>query len=326
MKSKILSALRQSEGYISGQELCERFGVSRTAVWKGINQLKNEGYQIAAVQNKGYRLCGYPDSISRTELESRMYTKWAGKNLICLDSVDSTNDYIKKLAEEGAPHGTLAVADYQSGGKGRRGRSWVTPHGTAIAMSILVRPTLAPEKASMMTLVAGMAVAKSVREVTGLDVKIKWPNDVVINGKKISGTLTEMSMELGAIHYIVIGTGINANVTEFPDEIRDVATSLILEKGKKVDRAAIICAHMEAFEDFYDRFMKYGDMTLLREDYQELLANQNQQVRVLEPGNEYTGTARGIDELGQLLVEKEDGSLVKVYAGEVSVRGIYNYV
>ena len=326
MKSEILSALRQSEGYISGQELCERFGVSRTAVWKGINQLKNEGYQIEAVQNKGYRLCGYPDSISKTELESRMHTRWVGKNLICLDSVDSTNDYIKKLAEEGAPHGTLAVADYQSGGKGRRGRAWVTPHGSAIAMSILVRPQLAPEKASMMTLVAGMAVAKSVKEVTGLDVKIKWPNDVVIRGKKISGTLTEMSMELGAIHYIVIGTGINANVTEFPEEIQDIATSLILEKGEKVDRAAIICAHMEAFEDFYDRFMEYGDMTLLREDYQELLVNQNQQVRVLEPGNEYTGIARGIDELGQLLVEKEDGSMVKVYAGEVSVRGIYNYV
>ena len=326
MKSEILSALRQSEGYISGQELCERFGVSRTAVWKGINQLKNEGYQIEAVQNKGYRLCGYPDSISKTELESRMHTRWVGKNLICLDSVDSTNDYIKKMAEEGAPHGTLAVADYQSGGKGRRGRAWVPPHGSAIAMSILVRPQLAPEKASMMTLVAGMAVAKSVKEVTGLDVKIKWPNDVVIRGKKISGTLTEMSMELGAIHYIVIGTGINANVTEFPEEIQDIATSLILEKGEKVDRAAIICAHMEAFEDFYDRFMEYGDMTLLRGDYQELLVNQNQQVRVLEPGNEYTGIARGIDELGQLLVEKEDGSMVKVYAGEVSVRGIYNYV
>ena len=326
MKSEILSVLRNAEGYISGQELCERFGVSRTAVWKGINQLKNEGYQIEAVQNKGYRLCGYPESISKIELESRMHTKWAGQNLICLDSIDSTNDYIKKLAEEGAPHGTLAVADYQSGGKGRRGRSWVTPHGSAIAMSILVRPKLAPEKASMMTLVAGMAVAKSVKEVTGLDVKIKWPNDVVINGRKISGTLTEMSMELGAIHYIVIGTGINANVTEFPEEIKDIATSLILEKGEKVDRAAIICAHMEAFEDFYDRFMEYGDMTLLKEDYQELLANQNQQVRVLEPGNEYMGIARGIDELGQLLVEKEDGSIVKVYAGEVSVRGIYNYV
>ena len=326
MKSEILSALRDTEGYISGQELCERFGVSRTAVWKGINQLKNEGYQIEAVQNKGYRLCGYPDSISKIELESRMHTKWAGRNLFCLDTVDSTNDYIKKLAEDGAPHGTLAVADYQSGGKGRRGRSWVTPHGTAIAMSILVRPTLAPEKASMMTLVAGMAVARSVKEVTGLDVKIKWPNDVVIDGKKISGTLTEMSMELGAIHYIVIGTGINANVTEFPDEIKDTATSLILEKGEKVDRAAIICAHMEAFEDFYDRFMEYGDMTLLREDYQELLVNQDKTVRVLEPGHEYTGIARGIDEMGQLLVEKEDGSIVKVYAGEVSVRGVYNYV
>lgn len=326
MKSEILSALRDTEGHISGQELCERFGVSRTAVWKGINQLKNEGYQIEAVQNKGYRLCGYPDSISKIELESRMHTKWAGRNLFCLDTVDSTNDYIKKLAEDGAPHGTLAVADYQSGGKGRRGRSWVTPHGTAIAMSILVRPTLAPEKASMMTLVAGMAVARSVKEVTGLDVKIKWPNDVVIDGKKISGTLTEMSMELGAIHYIVIGTGINANVTEFPDEIKDTATSLILEKGEKVDRAAIICAHMEAFEDFYDRFMEYGDMTLLREDYQELLVNQDKAVRVLEPGHEYTGIARGIDEMGQLLVEKEDGSIVKVYAGEVSVRGVYNYV
>lgn len=326
MKSEILSALRDTEGHISGQELCERFGVSRTAVWKGINQLKNEGYQIEAVQNKGYRLCGYPDSISKIELESRMHTKWAGRNLFCLDTVDSTNDYIKKLAEDGAPHGTLAVADYQSGGKGRRGRSWVTPHGTAIAMSILVRPTLAPEKASMMTLVAGMAVARSVKEVTGLDVKIKWPNDVVIDGKKISGTLTEMSMELGAIHYIVIGTGINANVTEFPDEIKDTATSLILEKGEKVDRAAIICAYMEAFEDFYDRFMEYGDMTLLREDYQELLVNQDKAVRVLEPGHEYTGIARGIDEMGQLLVEKEDGSIVKVYAGEVSVRGVYNYV
>ena len=202
----------------------------------------------------------------------------------------------------------------------------MTPHGSAIAMSILVRSKMAPEKASMMTLVAGMAAAKSVKEVTGLDAKIKWPNDVIINGKKISGTLTEMSMEMGAIHYIVIGTGINANVTEFPEEIRDVATSLILEKGEKVDRAALICAHMEAFEDFYDHFMQYEDMTLLREDYQELLANRDQQVRVLEPGNEYTGIARGIDKFGQLLVEKEDSSIVKVYAGEVSVRGVYNYV
>lgn len=326
MKSEILSVLRNTEGYVSGQELCERFGVSRTAVWKGINQLKNEGYQIEAIQNKGYRLCGYPESISGTELESRLETKWIGKNLICLNEVDSTNDYLKKLAEEGAQHGTLVVSDYQSGGKGRRGRSWVTPHGTAVAMSILVRPKLAPDKASMMTLLAGMSVAKSVKKVTGLDVKIKWPNDVTVNGKKISGTLTEMSMELGAIHYIVIGTGINANVMEFPEEVKDIATSLAIEKGEKIDRAAIICAHMQAFEDYYERFMEYGDMRLLKDEYEEMLVNRNRQVRVLEPGNEYTGIARGIDELGQLLVEKEDGQIVKVYAGEVSVRGLYQYV
>ncbi len=325
MKSKILGALRENGGFVSGQELCERFGVSRTAVWKGIRQLKNEGYLIEAVQNKGYRLCEAPENITDIEIKSRLKTKWAGQNLTCLSEVDSTNNYVKRLAEDGAEHGTTVTADYQSGGKGRRGRTWVTPPGTAIALSTLIRPVLEPEKASMMTLLAGMAVVKAVRIVTGLNSQIKWPNDAVIDGKKISGTLTEMSMEFGAINYIVIGTGINANITEFPDELKATATSLILEMGEKVNRVAIICEYLKALEEYIDLFLQTKDMTLLLDEYHGMLVNKDRQVRVLEPGNEYLGIARGIDKDGQLLVEREDGSIETVYAGEVSVRGVYSY-
>lgn len=326
MKSKILNILRIKGDYVSGQELCEYFGVTRTAIWKGIRQLREEGYQIDAVKNKGYRLLESPDLITGVELGSRMDTNWAGGKLVYLDEVDSTNNYARKLAEDGVQHGTLVVADYQNGGKGRRGRTWVMPHGKAIAMSLIVRPDIRPEKASMMTLVTGMAVAEAIKKVTGLDTKIKWPNDIVINGKKISGILTEMSAEMDGINYVVIGIGINANFTEFPEELRETATSLQQQLGYPVDRGAIICMTMKIFEIYYERFMETQSMKGLAEEYQQMLVNLDRQVRVLEPGNEYSGVARGIDETGQLLVEKENGETVAVYAGEVSVRGIYNYV
>lgn len=326
MKSKILNILRIKGDYVSGQELCEYFGVTRTAIWKGIRQLREEGYQIDAVKNKGYRLLESPDLITDVELGSRMDTNWAGGKLVYLNEVDSTNNYARKLAEDGVQHGTLVVADYQNGGKGRRGRTWVMPHRKAIAMSLIVRPDIRPEKASMMTLVTGMAVAEAIKKVTGLDTKIKWPNDIVINGKKISGILTEMSAEMDGINYVVIGIGINANFTEFPEELRETATSLQQQLGYPVDRGAIICMTMKIFEIYYERFMETQSMKGLAEEYQQMLVNLDRQVRVLEPGNEYSGVARGIDETGQLLVEKENGETVAVYAGEVSVRGIYNYV
>lgn len=325
MKSKILSALRGQDGYVSGQELCERFGVTRAAIWKGIRQLKEEGYEIEAVQNRGYRLLTYPDTVSGAELKSRMKTKWAGRELVYLRTVDSTNTYAKKMAEDGAPHGTLVVADHQSSGKGRRGRGWVTAAGTTIAVSIVVRPQIRPEKASMLTLAAGLAAARGIEKTVGLPVQVKWPNDLVLNGKKLSGTLTEMSTELDGIHYVVIGTGINANITEFPKGLKEIATSLQIELGHPVDRGALICAYMEELEAYYDRFMQREDLSLLKEEYEARLANRNREVRVLEPDGAYTGIARGIDALGRLLVEREDGAVEKVYAGEVSVRGIYQY-
>lgn len=326
MKSKILNALRSRNGYVSGQELCREFGVTRTAVWKGINQLKEEGYVIEAVPKKGYCLVSSPDSVTEAELSSRMETTWAGRQVKCLETVDSTNNYARKLAEDGAVHGTLVTADCQEGGKGRRGRSWVTPRGSAIAMSLILRPDLPPSRASMLTLAAGLAVTAAVREVTGLDARIKWPNDVVVNGKKTTGILTELSTELEAINYVVIGIGINTNVEEFPEELQGTATSLHREAGHPVNRPQLICACMKAFEGYYEKFMERQNMSLLKEEYERVLANMDTGVRVLEPENEYTGTARGIDEMGQLLVEKEDGTVTKVYAGEVSVRGIYEYI
>lgn len=326
MKTDVLRMLKENDGYVSGQELCEKFHVSRTAVWKVMKQLEAEGYEIEAVRNKGYRLKMAGDILSCAELMSSINTEWAGKEVLYFDETDSTNTEIKKAAEKEAAHGTLAVADYQSLGKGRRGRSWTSPHGVGIWMSILLRPELHPSCASMLTLVAALAVADGIETVCGLDTKIKWPNDIVVNGKKVCGILTEMSTELECINYVVVGIGINANTSEFPEDIRDVATSLLLETGARVGRSRLIGAVMKALEKYYALFLEHQDMSGLLEIYDSKLANKDNVVRVLAPGNEYTGIAEGINADGELLVRMDDGELRTVISGEVSVRGIYGYV
>ncbi len=193
-------------------------------------------------------------------------------------------------------------------------------------MSFLLRPNIPPRCAPMVTLIAGLAGAKAVNQVTGLNARIKWPNDLVVNGKKICGILTEMSAEMEGIHYIVTGIGINVNQKEFPEEIRDKATSLLLEGGRCFNRSQLIAGVMEWFEPYVERFLETKDLSLLKEDYEEMLANLNQEVQVLDPAGEYHGVCQGIDKDGQLLVERGDGSLSRVQSGEVSVRGIYGYV
>ena len=346
MKAEMIRLLRESKDYISGQELCDRFQVSRTAIWKIINQLKEEGYVIEAKQNKGYRLVESPDSMEAYELKSRICTKWAGREVSYKKETGSTNIDCKQLAGQGAPHGTLAVAEAQMNGRGRRGRSWQSPAGTSIYMSLLCRPDFPPDKAPMLTLVMGLSVAQAVGRYTGLSAKIKWPNDVVVNGKKICGILTEMEMglETKEIQYLVIGVGINvgngfdemqesgswekARRRAFPEELQDVATSLFLEAGKereKIFRAVLVQYVMEAFEKNYELFLETLDLSLLLEGYNGLLVNRDMAVKVLDPKGEYTGVAKEIDKDGDLLVDTEDGEVKKVYAGEVSVRGLYGY-
>lgn len=326
MKTEILRYLKEADGYISGQELCERFQVSRTAVWKVVRQLEAEGYEIEAVRNRGYRLKTAGDILSQAEILSSIRGSWAGREILYLDEVDSTNTAAKKAAENGAVHGTLVVSERQTGGKGRRGRAWDSPRGTGIFMTLILRPNMAPVHASMLTLVAALAVADGIRECTGAESLIKWPNDIVMSGKKVCGILTEMSADPDCINYVAVGIGINVNMEEFPEEIRGVAASIFTETGKKTKRSLLISAVMAAFERYYEVFMKTTDMSGLLEDYNGKLANCGRTVRVLDPAGEYSGTAIGIDREGELLVGMEDTTVRRVLSGEVSVRGIYGYV
>ena len=326
MKGKILTLLRDRGDYVSGQELCDQFGVSRTAVWKAIGQLKKEGYGIEAVRNKGYCLVSEGGIYGQHELESRMDTKWAGHPVIFYDALPSTNLQAKLDAENGAVQGTLLVADMQTAGRGRRGRSWSSPGGTNAYFTLIIKPDFRVELASMVTLVMGLAVADGIRKTCGVEACIKWPNDIVIGGKKVCGMLAEMSVERDYIHYVVIGVGINVGLQAFPPEIADMATCLQEECGYRVSRAELVANVMKEFETSYEIFQREGSLKGLMGRYNNLLVNRDREVRVLAPGAEFQGISKGINDTGELLVEKEDGTISKVYAGEVSVRGLYGYV
>lgn len=294
MKEEILRLLRSADGYISGQELCNRFGVSRTAVWKAINQLKEAGYEIEAQQNKGYRLMAAPDLMTEAEIKSLMHTEWVAKEVLYFDTIDSTNTKAQELAEKGYPSGTLVVADKQESGKGRRGRSWVSPSGTGIFMTLMIKPDINPNNASMLTLVAALAVAKAITSVTGEEAMIKWPNDIVVNSKKVCGILTEMNAQFDYINHIVVGIGINVHNESFPEEISQMASSLMIEAGgKRFHRAQIIAETMSYFEQYYDTFLKTQDLSALVREYDELLVNRNKSVRVLDPKEPFDGKAMG---------------------------------
>lgn len=330
MKAEILALLREQRAYVSGQQLCEQFGVSRTAVWKAIEQLRGEGYCIEAVPKKGYMLTereeNAPEIYTPSELSSRMRTKWAGRPVYFYESVGSSNVQARQLAEEGAAHGALVVADMQTAGRGRRGRSWSSPAGANVYFTIILRPDFAPDRASMLTLVMAHAVAEGIARETGLETGIKWPNDIVIDGRKVCGILTEMSVEQDYIRHVVIGVGINVREQDFTPEIAEKAICLDVACDRRVNRSRLLAEVIKAFEEDYEAFDKAGNLSLLRESYDRLLVNRNREVCVLDPAGEYRGVARGVTDTGELIVELPDGRIQHVFAGEVSVRGIYGYV
>lgn len=260
----------------------------------------------------------------KTEILNQLETVWAGRTCLCFDTLDSSNDYGKELAKQQSVHGTLIVADTQTAGKGRRGRVWQSPKRSSIYMSLCLEPKLRAEYAAGLTLVMALAVAEAVREVTGCEPKIKWPNDIVLNGKKICGILTEMILKEES-YAVIIGVGINVNTDSFPEEIKNTATSLKLETGKELSREPLIAAVMKYFELFYEQYEETSDLSLLKEHYEDLLANKGREVRVLDPQKPYTGVAKGITPAGNLVVICEDGTEKEVSSGEVSVRGLYGY-
>lgn len=333
MKTKILTILKNSEKHVSGQGLSNQLGVSRTAIWKVINQLKEEGYMIEAVPNKGYRIVAYPDIITAEEIKSILRTKEIGKEVLYYDMVDSTNTKAKQLAEQENTHGLLVIAEQQEMGKGRRGKNWNSQKGTGIWMSLIIKPKIKPVAASMLTLVAALAVTKAIRQMgeqeenrNNLEAKIKWPNDIVVNGKKVCGILTEMSSELDYINHVVIGIGINANIEKFPDEINHMATSLLLEGKKHIKRSQLVAFVLEAFEAYYIKFLKTENLETMITEYNQWLINYEEEVKIIEENVTYTGVAKGITPTGELIVILPDGTRKEVVSGEVSVRGLYGYV
>ena len=278
--------------------------------------------------------------MSRDEILSRLRSEYMGRSLYYYEETDSTNLRIRQLADEGADEGTLAVSDMQTAGRGRRGRGWISPPGMNIYMSLLLKPDIAPSDAPMITIIMAMAVCDAVCDMVGgagvvpgadretPDVRIKWPNDIVVNGRKVCGILTEMDMAGDRIDRVTVGVGINVNQSDrdlFPQDIRETATSLKLECGADVNRAVLIARIMEEFERLYVRFVQKRNLGFMHDRYEERLAGLGNEVRVLDPQGEYTGVSRGITDRGELLVETADGTVQTVYAGEVSVRGLYGY-
>lgn len=247
-------------------------------------------------------------------------------NIVYFEEIDSTNAEAKRMARAGAGHGLVVAAEKQTAGRGRRGRDWESPAGKNLYFSVLLRPEFLPETAPMLTLVMAYSAAKTITRNEGLAVQIKWPNDLVVSGKKICGILTEMNVAQAAIDYVVIGIGVNVNMTDFPEDLKEKATSLCLEKGKEIEREVLLEEIVQEFMEQYARFEEAEDLAFLQEEYNQMLVNKDREVKVLESDGEYQAHALGINQKGELIVKRDDGRVETVFAGEVSVRGIYGYV
>lgn len=338
-KQEILRKLKEAGGFVSGQQLCDDLGVSRTAVWKNIEKLREEGYPIEAVTSRGYRLLPTEDAdlINYEELSSRLRTKWVGHPLIFKAETGSTNNDIFALSDQGSQEGTLVVATRQTAGKGRRGRAWISPSDGNVYMSILLRPRMSADIVPMVTLIMALSIYQAARELKAADgiecrFGIKWPNDIVASNdgnsfRKLCGILTEMRMEETDIRDVVIGTGLNINEKQFPEEIRQTASSFSLMLGHDVNRARLTARVWEFFEEDYEKFLEAQSLAPLRDIYESGLVNKGRLVRVLDPKNPFTGTAEGITDFGELIVRPQDGGEDRlVRTGEVSVRGVMGYV
>lgn len=319
---RILELLRRQEGFLSGEDIGRELSITRAAVWKGIKKLREEGYEIEAVTNRGYRLTNPETMYNKRELEQGLKTKTMGQSIYFYEETDTTNNRARELALEGAPEGTLVVAEKQTAGRGRRGKVWESPLGTGIWMSLVLRPQIMPAEASVLTLLCGLATAEAIEVETGLSVGIKWPNDILINGKKAVGILTEMDCEMSQVHFVIPGIGINVNTASFPPEIADIATSLYLECGKTVSRRRLVHKVLERLEEHYETFLRTGSFTAMLEDYRKHCITLGKEVHVLgrEP---FFAEALDITPEGELLVRRADnGKEEVVFSGEVSIRGV----
>jgi len=321
MRIRILEILRKSPmEYVSGEDISKMLSVSRTAIWKQMQTLKQAGYEIEAHPRRGYRLKNRPDLLLPYEIRETLSTKMLGRGEIYYFSeIDSTNNEAKKQANLGCLEGSIVLSETQNGGRGRLSRSWFSPAGKGIWLSVVLRPPFNPYDAPKCTLLAAVAVTKAIRSITGVECGIKWPNDILYQGKKIVGILTEMSAEIDAINHVVIGMGINVNIEEqeFPAELMDIATSLSIVTGHDVSRLTLLHAVLTQLEQAYEGVIQRGFSGML-DEWRELSVTLGKNVNVVGSGREFNGRAVDIDNDGALLVQTE-GSLERVLAGDVSI-------
>lgn len=305
-------------GFVSGEELSSTLQCSRTAIWKHVEKLRSEGYVFEAVSRKGYRLVEKPDKLELALIEKQLKTKVLGQKIHYFEQLDSTQTKAHEWARLGADEGTLVLAEQQTEGRGRMGRKWHSPKGKGLWMSMILKPRIPLQFAPQLTLVIAVALCRAIKQVTQLPVGIKWPNDLLIDGKKISGILSESIAEDEKPLYVVVGVGISANLREedYPEELRTVATSLQLELGKPVDRTVLLCQFMEELETLYELYHEqgFGPIKLL---WEALSVSLNCKVRNQTPKGLLEGTAVSLDETGALNVRLEDGSLTKWYSGTI---------
>lgn len=321
MRDMVLDLLRAKNGeFVSGQDMSNTCHVSRTAIWKHIKALRDKGYVIESFTKKGYRLIEEPDLLRPSDVQKDLHTKYFGQHYIYMDSTDSSNREAKLLAQEGAPEGTIVVAETQSAGRGRLTRGWFSPYGKGIWMSLILRPKFSPIEAPKCTLMAAVALTKAFHALGLETAGIKWPNDILVKGKKIVGILTEMSGTMEEISYIIMGMGINISVgkSELPEDIKDIATSFAME-GVTVDRKVALQTILQELENQYNKVVSGGFDTTL-EEWKQLSVTLHQDVEVRAPGNTYVGHAIDIDRDGNLIVRLPNGKTERIIAGDVSIR------
>jgi BirA family biotin operon repressor/biotin-[acetyl-CoA-carboxylase] ligase len=304
---------------VSGGDLARMLGISRAAVWKHIEQLRTLGYRIEAHHARGYRLAGVPDRLLPAEIQRRLHTTRFGRAIAYRAQTGSTNEDAARLARAGAPEGTLVVAEHQTAGRGRLGRRWVSPRHVNLYASFILRPPLAPADAPQISLVAAVAVARALAAAGGPEVAIKWPNDCLLGGRKVAGILTEMDAELDRVRTVVLGIGVNLNtpLRAFPTEVRSIATSLLHATGQRVDRVAFTASLCDELEAVYDRFLREGFASVVA-DWETFSCLSGRPVTVDCAGRRITGTVRGLDPGGRLVVDGPEGE-ERIVAGDVTV-------
>ena len=315
MQERIIQFLKQTDGYVSGEEMSQQLNMSRTAIWKYMQELRAQGYDIAAVPHLGYQLVASPDKLFSHEIQFGLNTKTMGQKIFSFESLGSTMDEAFRLGMEAEPEGTIVCAEGQTKGRGRLGRVWVSPKGKGIYFSLILRPKLPPTQMPQITLMIAVALAEALRRTSSLQPTIKWPNDLLIGSKKLAGILTEIRAEVDQVQFVVVGIGVNVNASA--SQLLDTATSLKIETKQSCHRVEIFQEILRSIEHWYGQLLKGHFNEVL--DYCRLhSATLKKRVRVHDPAGNIEGEAVGIDEDGGILIRRDNGVVIKKMAGDIT--------